>query len=195
MSSAFVEGVQSIALPCSLMLIVPVLAVALAVGGRPIIATSTAVGGAVAAMWLRAAGLVPATLATAGPVGLSLLMLGIMVLWLRRGAAVGTGVAFLGLGPGLLAGWIWRPCVGTALGEVLGRAAERSPGSVIGLAVYALGVLLPVLALALARVAVGRDLQPRPLAISGAVLGGATAALVVSGLDDRVIGWLVRWSS
>jgi len=189
---AFVEGLRSTVLPCSLTLIVPVVAVALA-ARRPTTATITAVLAALATMWVRAAGLVPGPATRWVAVILALFALAVFGAWIRTDARAYTWLAVL---PGALAGWIWQPCVGRVLGDILQAAGERTPSSVLLLGAYALGVLIPAFAVALARASLGDPPRlRRALRVTGSAIGVFVAGVVLAGQDGRVIGWLARISS
>lgn len=195
MIPAFVEGGTAIGLPCSLVLIVPVLAVALAVPARPLIAVTVAIAGSTAAMWLRASGLVSGGLETWGSVVLAVSTIAVLVAWRYREWAPRHAVA-LAIAPGLLAGWMWQPCVGTELGSILTAVGQRDATSPAWLAAYVVGVTIPAYVVALARVAVGDAERPRRvLAVVGTAVGCLLGGLVVLGVDDRIIGWLVRIST
>jgi cytochrome c biogenesis protein CcdA len=189
---AFVEGLRSTVLPCSLTLIVPVVAVALA-ARRPTTATISAVLATLAAMWVRAAGLVPVPATRWVAVILALFALAMFGAWIRSDTRAYTWLAVI---PGALAGWIWQPCVGRVLGDILQAAGERTPSSVLLLGAYALGVLIPAFAVALARVSLGDPPRlRRALRVAGAAIGILVAGVVFAGQDGRVIGWLARISS
>jgi cytochrome c biogenesis protein CcdA len=195
MIAAFFEGASSILLPCSLALLVPVIAAPLVAGRLPMVAVGVTAAGATAVMWLRAAQLVPGGLeAVVAPlIGAALGVAGMMSVRGRLHSSCGATSVALGLG--LLAGLMWLPCVGAELGHILTAAQERSPSSLLGLGSYAVGVFLPALAAALALIVIrpgGTAL--RVVQMGGAIVAGAAALLVVTGLDDRVVEWLVRLS-
>ena len=193
MIPAVTEGVRSSVLPCSLTLIVPVVAVALAAWKRPVLTVLIAAVGALVPMWVRAAGFPPGGRWMA--VVLAVLTLGVFAVWgLLRGlpSAVGVSAALI---PGGLAGWVWQPCVGQTLGEILQAAGEGDLSSAVLLAGYLAGVLLPALVVVLSRVALGEHARLlRRLQALGTILGIGVAVLVVLGLESRVAGWLAAMS-
>lgn len=193
MIPAFVEGLRSSVLPCSLTLIVPIVAVAVASRKRPVVAVAVATIGAIVAMWARAAGLAPGG-RWVGAI-LALLTLAVVVVWWRwPGLSPGPGllIAFV---PGAIAGWLWQPCVGTVLGGILESAGERTAASVFSMGSYAVGVLVPAFAIALVRVAVGDPPRwSRPLQAAGRIVLAVVALAVLFGLDNRVVSWLVALS-
>ena len=106
-----------------------------------------------------------------------------------------TGAGIVG---GALAGWLWRPCVGTLLGDILNDASKDGPRTLGLMLVYMVGVLLPLLLIAVAPYAVpaiGRALDRRPVAVAGAVVGAAYAVALAIGQYDDLIGELYRISS
>ncbi len=192
MIPAFVEGLRSSVLPCSLTLIVPIAAVALASRKRPVVAVTVATIGALVTMWIRAAGLVSGGRATA--IVLAVLTIGVATWWLLPGSSPGAD-ALVALIPGALAGWLWQPCVGEVLGGILAAAGRRAVSSVPMLAAYSVGVLIAAFLIALARVALGDPRRlTRVLRVAGSILALALAALVLVRLDSRVVSWLVELS-
>ena len=99
---------------------------------------------------------------------------------------------------GAIAGWMWEPCVGAELADVINRASTDGPSTLALMVVYASGALLPALMLAALPAAVPRV---RPVVDHAAVRGvgllfGAGYALTVAiGRYDDVVGELVRRST
>jgi len=190
--AAFVEGVRSTVLLCSLTLSVPVVAVALAARRRPVTGFLAAILAALGSMWVRAASLVPGPATRWVAVVLALFALAVFGAWIRRDVHTSTWLAII---PGALAGWIWQPCVGRVLGDILQAAGERSLWSVFLLGSYAVGVAIPAFVVALARVTLGDPpWLRRGVNVAGSVIGAAVAALVLLELDMRVVGWLATVS-
>ncbi len=148
MLDLLIEGLDSIRLPCTLGLLVPGLGPAVAARSK---AWQAALGFVVMSgliAWARAAGLwfddpgailqVVVGLALAGSVVMS---------WKGdqgRFPLAGLGGAL----SGLIAGWLWVPCVGLHLGEELSRAGDERAATLVPLMVYVMGVSLPLIALA-----------------------------------------------
>ena len=110
-------------------------------------------------------------------------------------SSLATGSGFVG---GAIAGWLWRPCVGARLGDILNQASTDELRTLALMGVYAAGALLPLLLLAVlpyAVPAVGRVLDRAPFAIAGAVVGGAYAITLAIGQYDDLIGEMYRISS
>ncbi len=194
MIAAFLEGVNGILLPCSMVLLIPVMAAPLIAGRLPLLAVAAAGAGATGVMWLRAAQLVPGPVETvlAPVVGFAVVALGLMSVRGTDRAVAPLGAAF---GLGLLAGLIWLPCVGVELGGILTSAGQRMPSSVLGLGAYALGVLVPALAAALLLIVIRpRGTTQHLVHRGGVALAVLVALLPVTGLDDRFVGWLVQLS-
>lgn len=193
MSAALFEGLRSLLLPCSLTLILPIAAIALG-PRRPVPAALTGGAGAVTAMWLRAAGITPGARWVA--IALAVLTLGVIAIWWRAPERQTGRRVLVALVPGFLAGWLWQPCVGEVLGDILQRAATRSAPSALLLMSYALGVLLPAFAMALARVAFGDPPRMRiVLRALGTVVLAGFSLMVILGVESQVLGWLVVLST
>lgn len=189
------EGIRSAVLPCSLTLLLPAVAVVLAARRRPLAALTSFAGAASLLIWLRASGMLPVSTTSLRTSMLGIAAVAAMAAFLAKRFATLPGSAGLALVPGVMAGWIWQPCVGMVLGGVLDRAGSGSLLAFPELAVYTAGVLLPTGAIALLRVALGDTEAPRrTITLVGVTLGTGIGILVVSGLQQRVIGWLARVS-
>lgn len=195
MITAVGEGIRSAVLPCSLALLLPASAVVLAARHHPLVALGGFSGAATLMMWLRATGFLALSTIPLGTTLLGIVAVGAMAAFLARHAPNLLGTAGLALGPGAMAGWIWQPCVGLALGRILDRAGSGSVLALAELTAYALGVVLPAAAIALARVALGDSESPRrAVTVAGAALGIGIGILVVTGIHQEVVGWLARIS-
>lgn len=195
MIGAVVEGIRSGVVPCSLALLLPASAVVLAARHHPLVALGGFSGAAALLMWLRATGFLALSTIPLGTTLLGIVAVGAMAKFLASHAPNLLTTAGLALGPGAMAGWIWQPCVGPALGRILDRAASGSVLALPELTAYTLGVVLPAAAIALARIALGDSASPRRVVtVAGAVLGIGIGILVVTGIHQQVIGWLARSS-
>jgi hypothetical protein len=186
----FGEGLTSALFPCSLVLAVPGIAVAIASRRFSATALGLFVLGLLISSWLRFAGIIGVwpSLITGG----AFLLSGIvhLVATAKRPAAV---VALVGLLVGGATGSLWRPCVGDDFGNVLNALVESGLRGGFDLGVYIVGVMAPVIALTAAANAVPPtwiERASRPMSWFGGgilvLIGGAT----LSGLGDRVVNWL-----
>ena len=188
------EGVESALMACSLIVLAPGVATALAARRAAVpalVAFSMAVLGS---SWLRfsdrGGGLQPVLIAV-------ILAAAVAVLLLPRSSRR----EIAGVGGGLLAGVgaaeLWRPCVGFEFGQVLNGLPDRGIPGVALLAVYLLGVLSPLLALGAVHHLVPerhRELAEPWLAGVGAAALGALALATAFGLHDDLVGKLFEWS-
>ncbi|MDE0136801.1 MAG: hypothetical protein OXH86_18615 [Acidimicrobiaceae bacterium] len=194
----FIEGLRVVTWPCTLTVLVPGLALMLVARRcRATVAAYYVVGAAFLA-WAQAAGhwWVAAR-------GVAVVIAGFVAAatyaaaWKAAGhsSPFATGAGLVG---GALAGWMWRPCVGERLGDVLDDAASDGPRTLGLLFAYLIGALLPVILLAVAAYAlpvIGRALDRTPVAVVGAIIGVAYAITLAIGQYDDLIGELYRISS
>ncbi len=192
------EGIGVITWACTLTALVPGLALVLvARRARLTVALYYAAGAAFLA-WAQAAGhwWVSAR-------GAAVVIAGIVAActyaaaWRAPGhsSPLATGAGLVG---GALAGWLWRPCVGALLGDILNDASTAGPRTLGLMFIYMVGVLLPLLLIAIAPhavPAVGRVLDRLPFAIAGATVGAAYAVALAIGQYDDLIGELYRISA
>ncbi len=194
----FIEGVEVVTWACTLTVLVPGLALVLVARRTRLTVAVYYVVGAALLAWAQAAGhwwvsargvaLVIAALLAAGTYAAA---------WFapQHSSPYATGAGIVG---GALAGWMWRPCVGSLLGDILNDATTDGPRTAGLMLIYMVGALLPVLLIAIAPYAVpviGRALDRRPVAVVGAVVGGAYAVTLAIGRYDDLIGELYRISS
>lgn len=199
--ATFLEGVESIGIACTLVMLVPAAALVLVSRrARLTVAVYYAVGAALLT-WARAAGywrveLRGAVLGVAAALAVGAFVAG----HLSRGpdslAATGAGLV-----AGALAGWGWLPCVGPRLGDILNRASADGLDSIAGagsgalMLVYMTGALLPALMLALtphALPASARAFDSRAAAAAGGAAGAAYALTLAVGRYDDLVGELYR---
>ena len=194
MLELLLEGFESALIPCSFILLIPGLAVAIAARQESTPAAAGFVAAALLVGWLRFSNRLDdppsavIALALAGAVVLLLVPL------IRRLDIVsGAGGALAGGAASAL----WLPCVGEEFGTLLGELPGRGGSGLALMSLYLLGVLAP-----LVLVAAGMHLVPdglllpaRPfmMAIGGAALGLLALGTAV-GLDDEIVSQLVEWS-
>ena len=189
-----VEGFESALLPCSLVLLIPGAAVAVAARQESSSALTGFAFGTVALSWLRFSDR-GGDLST----GLVALLLAITVTLLafpllrRFDLVSGAGGALAGSAAGVL----WVPCVGEEFGLLLGQLPTSGVEGFALFVAYAVGVLAPLAALgAILHLIPNRTLilaRPLMLLSGGGVLAALALATAV-GLSDELISRLVEWS-
>lgn len=192
------EGIRVITWACTLTALVPGLALVLVARKARLTVALYYTAGAAFLAWAQAAGhwwvaargaaVVIAGIVAAGTYAAA---------WRAPGhsSPLATGAGIVG---GALAGWLWRPCVGERLGDILNDASTAGPRTLGLMAVYMVGVLLPLLLIAVAPYAlpaIGRALDRLPFAIAGAAVGVAYAVALAIGQYDDLIGELYRISA
>ena len=164
--STFLEGVGSIGVACTLATLVPGMALVLvARKARLTVALFYALG-ATLLTWARAAGHWDVELSGAAVFVAAALAAGAFVLAYRARRAVSLSATGSGAVAGALAGWLWRPCVGPKLGEILNNADTEGARTLGLMLVYMAGCAAarPAACRAAARCALHQAL-PRPPAL------------------------------
>ena len=194
MIQLLIEGVESATLPCSLILLLPGAAVALASRQESTSALAGFGAGSATLAWLRFSdrgGNLSTSL-------VALLLVGAVVLLivpLVRRLNVVSGVG--GLLAGVAAGVLWVPCVGAEFGQLLAELPDRGPTGVGLFLIYMAGVVTPLLVLGavLHLIPDTALIFARPLMLLvGAGTLGLLALAAAAGLTDNLIGQLVEWS-
>lgn len=194
----FSEGLSVVTWACTLTVLVPGLALVLVARRARLTVASYYVLGATLLAWAQAAGYWWIAARGVAAVVAGLVAAGTYVAaWRASGhsSPLATGSGLVG---GALAGWMWRPCVGERLGDILNDAATSGPRTLGLTVIYLIGALLPVMLIAVAPYAVpavGKMLNRRPVAIVGATIGAAYAVTLAIGRYDDLIGELFRISS
>ena len=192
------EGIRVITWACTLTALVPGLALVLVARRARLTVALYYTAGAALLAWAQAAGHWWVAARGAAVVIAGIVAAGTYVAaWRAPGhsSPLATGAGLVG---GALAGWLWRPCVGDRLGDILNEASTAGPRTLALMAVYMVGVLLPLLLIAIAAYAVpgvGRLLDRLPFAIAGAAVGAAYAVALAIGQYDDLIGELYRISA
>ena len=193
--STFLEGVGSIGVACTLATLVPGVALVLVARKARLAVALFYLLGATLLTWARAAGHWDVELSGAAVFVAAALAAGAFVLAYRAKRAVSLSATGSGAVAGALAGWLWRPCVGPKLGEILNNADTEGARTLGLMLVYMLGALLPALLLAVLPHAVPstkRFLDRLPLVILGGAVGAAYAITLAAGRYDDLIGELYR---
>lgn len=183
----FAEGIVSLALPCTWVLVVPPILATVAGEARRSVAVA-ATGGLVAAVMVRAAsfGVLPPELTV--PAGAVMaLAFGVIRLRPRWAPAAASVVAALGAS-------IWQPCVGLHLGEVLNTGIDHPVRAAVTIVPFAAGVALAVPAAVFA-VGLAGDRFRQPASIGSAIGGFLLGVAVLVGLHESVVGDLARVSA
>ncbi|MFT7600198.1 MAG: cytochrome c biogenesis protein CcdA [Acidimicrobiales bacterium] len=188
------EGFESALLPCSLILLIPGAATAIAARQESSPAVAGFIVSATGVSWLRFSN----RLDDPSPRITALLFAGALVLLLvplirRLDIVSAAGGLLAGAGAAIL----WLPCVGDEFGTLLGELPDRGPSGVALLAIYSIGVLSPLVFLAAAMHLVPDALflpvRPFMMMVGGAVLGLLAIATAV-GLADDLVSLLVEQS-
>jgi cytochrome c biogenesis protein CcdA len=194
--SLLIEGIESLRLPCSWVLLIP--GIAITVFGRrrsPLVVATFALAAMVVA-WLRFSGWWFAV-----PDGAVQILLGFSIIvsagaaWrLDRGAFDVLAAAITGIA----AAWTWIPCVGPHLGNVLNGSRTEPFEHIGGTIAFLAGQFLPfilVAALGVAAPALQQRLEHRAIISAGAVLLGLVGLLFVTTLFDVIASELARRST
>jgi cytochrome c biogenesis protein CcdA len=199
MIPAFVEAIRATAQPCTLLVLLPAVLMAIVTRGRWLAFAAICVGAVLGGVLfvanvvslsdpqLRVSGLVVGTaiaVVIASPYADRLA-------W-ARDERVQAGVA--GAVTFVSTLW-WRPCVGRELGAILTASRDGVAAQVPAMAAYMLGTMVPVLAVVL----VIRAIEPSTRAarrgvLAAGVLGLVVAAALAVGRHDELVTTLTRWS-
>ena len=193
--ATFLEGVGAIGVACTLVMLVPAVALVLvARKARLTVALSYALGAALLT-WARAAGHWNVELSGAAVPVAAVLVAGAFVLAYRAKGPASLSATGAGVVAGALAGWLWWPCVGPKLGDIFNNADTEGVATLGLMLVYAAGALLPALLLAVVPHAVPatkRILDRLPVVALGGAVGAAYAITLATGRYDDLIGELYR---
>ena len=193
--ATFLEGVGSIGVACTLAALVPAVALVLVARKARLTVALWYLVGATLLTWARAGGHWQVELSGAMVPVAAALAAGAFVLgwWAKKPAslaATGSGVV-----AGALAGWLWRPCVGPRLGDILDDVDTEAARTLGLMLVYLAGALLPAVLLAVlphAVPATRRLLDRLLVAAVGAAVGAAYAVTLATGRYDDIVGELYR---
>ena len=193
--ATFLEGVGAIGVACTLVMLVPAVALVLvARKARLAVALLYALGAALLT-WARAAGHWDVELTGAAVPVAAVLVAGAFVLAFRAKGPASLSAAGAGVVAGALAGWLWRPCVGPKLGDILNTVDTEAARTLGMMLVYMLGALLPALLLAVlphALPGTKRHLDHLLVAALGGAIGAAYAVTLAAGRYDDLVGELYR---
>lgn len=194
----FLEGVDAVRLPCTLAVLVPGVITVVTAGGRSAVAWVGFLVGTTAIAWARFTDNWfgrPGLLALVALGGL--VIAAITTIWWfrdRRPELVAPGAVALG---GVTA-WLWQPCVGPRLGDILNDAPDQPFAELAPLAAYLAGATLIALAIVIAPRAIPaleRVRDDRRVPTTGLVLGLGIGATIAAGVYDDLVAELLRHSS
>jgi uncharacterized membrane protein required for colicin V production len=199
MTPAFAEAIRATTQPCTLLLLLPAVLMAVVTRGRwaPFAAICL---GAVIGGWLFIANVVSLSdvqlqlsgILVAAVIALLIAAPYVAALRWAQSSAVQTLVA--GTVAFVATLW-WRPCIGTELGSILTASRTGVADQLPGITAYMLGAILPVLAVVLIRRAIAptaRAAQRASLVAGGAAL--VVAATLALGRHDQLVTALTRWT-
>ncbi len=191
----FTEGIQSLKLACSLVLLIPALGVVL-MGRRRLWLVPAWIATVSLTAWFTFTGWFTPLASGPGHVLVGIGLLGLTALaWkqdrLSSDLAATMTAAFL-------AAWTWIPCVGRELGGILNNARAEPWAELVPTVLYFLGLFLPLIIIAALDIAWPRigELTNAPwVRATGLAIVGLVGGLVAITLFDDVAGELVRRSS
>jgi len=191
----FAEGIESIRLACSLVLLIPALGIALLGRRRPLlVATWVATMAAVA--WLRFVDWWPLDARGFWHIASGLVLIGLVALaWRRDDAATDVATTVLA---STIATWTWVPCVGRHLGDILNSARTEPWAQLPPTIVFIVGLFVPLIVFAAITMAIptlGDRLDHEGVRRFGLVIVFVVGALVAVTLFDDLAGELARRSS
>lgn len=190
------EGIESLRLPCTWVLLIPGAAVVLFGRRRTPLVVASFIAAATAIVWLRWGGNwfeVPSG-AVQVAVGLTI-MAGAAIAWkLDSGVtdAVSAGVT------GAAAGWAWIPCVGPELGNLLNSDWSNSFVKIPDVVAFMAGQFLPFVLIAAAGVlapTLSEKLEHRSVVTVGAIVVGLIGLAFVTQQFDNIASELARQSN
>ena len=196
--ATFLEGVGSIGVACTLAALVPAVALVLVARKARLTVALFYLLGVTLLTWARAAGHWDVELSGAAVYVAAVLVAGVFVLAYRAERPVSLPAAGSGVVAGALAGWLWRPCVGPKLGEILNSTDTEAARTLGLMLVYMAGALLPAVLLAVlphALPATKRVLDRLPAVAVGGAVGAAYAVTLATGRYDDLIGELYRMAT
>ncbi len=188
------EGFESALLPCSLIILIPAAAAAIAARDDLVPALSGFFGAAVLLSWLR--------FSDRGgdwPIGIAAMALIIAAVLFtvpfiaNRSASAAVAGAF----SGAAAAQLWEPCVGAEFGSLLNDLPTTGASGLGLMVVFLLGVTSPVIGLVALLKLMPEwilDYAQTALSIVGATVLAVMAVATAAGLHDDVVGQLIRWS-
>ncbi|MDW3177228.1 MAG: hypothetical protein R8J94_07580 [Acidimicrobiia bacterium] len=196
MIGSFLEGIESLRLPCSWVLLIPGIAVLVFGRRRTPLVVAAFIAAAILVAWLRFAGWWFST-----PQGGVQVVLGVAIVagaglaWRKDTGIYDAAVATIA---GLAAAWTWIPCVGPELGEILNGSRTEPFQHIGGTVAFLLGQFLPFILIAAIGVVwpqLTRRLEHRGIVAVGALLLMLVGVLFITTLFDDLASELARRST
>jgi len=189
------EGIESLKLACSLVLLIPALGVVL-FGRRRVWLVPIWIAVATTTAWLRFTGWWDpfASGWTHALVGVALAAV-VVLAWKRNDLATDSVAT---AGAAFLASWTWIPCVGSALGDILNNARSEPWAQLFPTVLYMVGLFVPLILIAALQVAWPEfeRVAARPAVRNvGLAIVFGVGTLVAVTLYDDLAGELARRSS
>jgi len=189
------EGIESIKLACSLVLLVPALGVLL-MGRRRRWLVPVWILAVTLIAWLRFTGWWTPFPGGALHIASGVILVAFGVVAWRQNKLAYDLTAIIGAA--FLAGWTWVPCVGRELGDILNNARQQ-PWSELGPTfVFMTGLFVPLILIAALEIAwprFGKLIEEPRLRAAGLAIIVFVGALVAVTLFDNLAGELARRSS
>lgn len=193
--STFAEGIESIKLACSLVLLIPALGIVL-LGRRRTLLVPIWIVTVAAIAWLRFVGWFDLEPSGVLHVGAGIALVGLaLAAWKRDEPVTDASATVLAA---IIATWTWVPCVGRELGEILNNARSAPWGQLVPTALFIGGTFLPLIMIAAVDVAIpsiGERLNHPRVRLAGLGIVFLVGALVSVTLFDDLAGELARRSS
>ncbi len=196
MIGSLIEGIESLRLPCSWVLLIPGIAVVVFGRRRTPLVVAVFAATAMFVAWLRFAGWWFAAPHGATQIALGLLIVAGAGLAWHKDAGVYDGLV-AGIA-GLAAAWTWIPCVGPELGEILNGSRTDPFQHIGGTVAFLLGQFLPFVLIAAIGVLLptfAKRLEHRAVVTAGAILLTLVGMLFVTTLFDDIASELARRST
>jgi hypothetical protein len=197
---AFFEAIRATAQPCTLLLLLAPILMAIITQGRWTAFAAICVG-AVLGGWLFIANVVALDgwqLQLSGALvlgAIGLVLVAPSVPRLHGVVTPGVDAAIAGIVTFVATLW-WRPCIGEEFGAILTGTRAGVRGQLPGMTAYMLGAMLPLLGVVL----IVRAINPSPpaacrVARSAGAVGMVVAAAVAVGRHDELVTTLTRWTT
>ena len=193
--ATFLEGIESLKLACSLVLLIPALGVAF-MGKRRVWLVPAWIVSVTLIAWLRFTGWWTPLPSGAGHIIVGVIVAAVVVYaWKQNTLATDLAAT---IGAAFLAGWTWIPCVGRELGEILNNARAEPWAELGPTFLYLLGLFVPLILIAALEIAwpkFGEVIELPWLRTAGLTIIFAVGALVAITLFDDLASELAQRSS
>lgn len=190
------EGVESLKLACSIVLLLPLVGVAL-LGRRRLPLIGVWIATSVLVAWLRFTTWWPWAVESWPHIVGGVALIGLVIAaWKYDNGVIDTAAV---AAASMMTTWTWVPCVGRHLGEILNSARKAPWSQLPPTALYLVGLFIPLILFGAATVAApsfGAKLDDRPaLRTVGLAVLAMVGLLVMTTTFDDVAGELARRSS